>query len=35
MAGKNKAVIAKLGFKALIGGTLATCLTATIAGMLV
>ena len=34
MAGEKKATIAKLGFKALLGGTLATCLTATIAGIL-
>lgn len=34
MAQKRKAEIAKLGFKALIGGALATCLTATIAGLL-
>ena len=35
MAKEKKSTIAKLGFKALIGGTLATCLTATIAGMLI
>lgn len=34
LAPNKKALIAKLGFKALIGGALATCLTATIAGML-
>lgn len=34
MAEKRKPEIAKLGFKALIGGALATCLTATIAGIL-
>ena len=34
MAGEKKATIAKLGFKALLGGTLASCLTATIAGIL-
>ena len=34
MAGEKKSTIAKLGFKALLGGTLATCLTATIAGIL-
>lgn len=35
MAGEKKTTIAKLGFKALLGGTLTTCLTATIAGILV
>lgn len=34
MAPEKKGVISKLGFKALIGGALATCLTATIAGIL-
>ncbi|WP_294351529.1 NupC/NupG family nucleoside CNT transporter [uncultured Clostridium sp.] len=34
MAPDRKTTIAKLGFKALIGGALATCLTATIAGLL-
>lgn len=34
LAPDKKATIAKLGFKALIGGVLATCLTATIAGIL-
>ena len=34
MAPEKKGTIAKLGFKALIGGALATCLTATIAGIL-
>ena len=34
MAPNKKATIAKLGFKALLGGALATCLTATIAGIL-
>lgn len=34
MASDRKTTIAKLGFKALIGGALATCLTATIAGLL-
>lgn len=34
MAPEKKSTIAKLGFKALIGGALATCLTATIAGIL-
>lgn len=35
MAGEKKTTIAKLGFKSLLGGTLTTCLTATIAGILV
>lgn len=35
MAAEKKSTIAKLGFKALLGGTLATCLTATIAGILI
>ena len=34
MAPNKKGTIAKLGFKALLGGALATCLTATIAGIL-
>lgn len=34
MAPDKKSTIAKLGFKALLGGALATCLTATIAGLL-
>lgn len=34
MAPDRKTTIAKLGFKSLIGGALATCLTATIAGLL-
>ena len=34
LAPDKKGTIAKLGFKALIGGVLATCLTATIAGIL-
>ncbi|MGG7179050.1 NupC/NupG family nucleoside CNT transporter [Clostridium paraputrificum] len=34
MAPEKKGTIAKLGFRALIGGALATCLTATIAGIL-
>ncbi|WP_195265961.1 NupC/NupG family nucleoside CNT transporter [Clostridium sp. 1001275B_160808_H3] len=34
LAPDRKGTIAKLGFKALIGGVLATCLTATIAGIL-
>lgn len=34
LAPEKKGLIAKLGFKALIGGTLTTCLTATIAGIL-
>lgn len=34
LAPAKKGTIAKLGFKALIGGVLATCLTATIAGIL-
>ncbi|MBE6050080.1 MAG: NupC/NupG family nucleoside CNT transporter [Clostridium sp.] len=34
MAPDKKSIIAKLGFKALLGGALATCLTATIAGLL-
>lgn len=34
LAPEKKGVIAKLGFKALIGGALATCLTATLAGLL-
>jgi concentrative nucleoside transporter, CNT family len=34
LAPEKKSTIAKLGFKALIGGVLATCLTATIAGVL-
>lgn len=34
MAANKKGTIAKLGFKALLGGALATCLTATIAGIL-
>lgn len=34
LAPNKKGLIAKLGFKALLGGTLATCLTATIAGIL-
>ena len=34
LAPNKKSEIAKLGFKALIGGVLATCLTATIAGIL-
>lgn len=34
MAPNKKGVIAKLGFKSLLGGALATCLTATIAGIL-
>ncbi|MDD6794900.1 MAG: NupC/NupG family nucleoside CNT transporter [Clostridiaceae bacterium] len=34
MAPDKRGTIAKLGFKALIGGALATCLTATIAGIL-
>lgn len=34
MAPEKKGTIAKLGFKALVGGALATCLTATIAGIL-
>lgn len=34
MAPDRKGVIAKLGFKALLGGALATCLTGTIAGIL-
>ena len=33
MAPNKKGTIAKLGFKALLGGALATCLTATIAGI--
>lgn len=34
LAPEKKGIIAKLGFKALIGGALATCLTATVAGIL-
>lgn len=34
LAPEKKPTIAKLGFKALIGGALATCLTATVAGIL-
>ena len=34
MAPNKKGTIAKLGFKALLGGALATCLTATVAGIL-
>ena len=34
LAPEKKGLIAKLGFKALIGGALTTCLTATIAGIL-
>ena len=34
LAPDKKGVIAKLGFKALLGGALATCLTGTIAGVL-
>lgn len=34
MAPNKKGTIAKLGFKALLGGALATCLTGTIAGIL-
>lgn len=34
LAPEKKSTIAKLGFKALLGGALATCLTATIAGIL-
>lgn len=34
MAPNKKGTISKLGFKALLGGALATCLTATIAGIL-
>lgn len=34
LAPEKKPLIAKLGFKALIGGALATCLTGTIAGIL-
>ena len=34
MAPDKKGTIARLGFKALLGGALATCLTATIAGIL-
>lgn len=34
LAAEKKSTIAKLGFKALIGGVLATCLTGTIAGIL-
>lgn len=34
MAPQKKSTIAKLGFKALLGGALATCLTGTIAGIL-
>lgn len=34
LAPEKKGVIANLGFKALLGGALATCLTATIAGIL-
>ncbi|MGL4772023.1 MAG: NupC/NupG family nucleoside CNT transporter [Clostridium sp.] len=34
LAPEKKGIIAKLGFKALIGGALATCLTGTIAGIL-
>lgn len=34
LAPEKKSLIAKLGLKALIGGTLTTCLTATIAGIL-
>ena len=34
MAPNKKGTIAKLGFKALLGGAVATCLTATIAGIL-
>lgn len=34
LAPEKKPIIAKLGFKALIGGALATCLTATVAGIL-
>lgn len=34
LAPEKKSIIAKLGFKALLGGALATCLTGTIAGVL-
>ncbi|MGL5378791.1 NupC/NupG family nucleoside CNT transporter [Clostridium sp.] len=34
LAPEKKGIIAKLGFKALVGGALATCLTATLAGLL-
>ena len=34
LAPEKKPTIAKLGFKALLGGVLATCMTATIAGIL-
>ena len=34
LAPEKKPIIAKLGFKALLGGVLATCMTATIAGIL-
>lgn len=34
LAPEKKSTIAKLGFRALLGGALATCLTATIAGIL-
>lgn len=34
LAPEKKKTIASLGFKSLLGGVLATCLTATIAGVL-
>ena len=34
LAPEKKPIIAKLGLKALLGGVLATCMTATIAGIL-